>query len=112
MLKAVLQAVLAVRKTAYSQILGEAVYLPLQPVQPPEQPLEQPLKHDVPQPEHCLSQLLLHPLDGVAALRSCGAALLNTTAPKMGRAAFAALLKNSRLDWSSSFVFLFSSIIE
>jgi len=39
-------------------------------------------------------------------------ALANATAAKIGNAPFAALLKNSRLDWSSSFLFFSSIIIE
>ena len=59
-------------------------------------------------PEHVPAHTLLHPIGAsVAALIMFGA-LANATAAKIGSAPFAAFLKNSLLDWSSSFLLFFS----
>ena len=85
----------------------------MQPVQPPLQPFEQPLKHAVPQPEHLTEQFVLQP-DSDPPISSIALATMGLlamiAAPIIGRVRFAAFLKNSRLDWSSSF-FLFFCIL-
>ena len=63
-------------------------------------------------PEQVPAHPLLHPIGAsVAALIRFGV-LANATAAKNGNAPFAALLKNSRLDWSSSILLIFSMINE
>ena len=82
-------------------------------------PEEHPCWHDVPQPEHPSLHLLVHVLEHVpehepkqllvqpvAASAKTEGRLAIITAPTTGNAAFAAFLKNSLRDWSSSFLFL------
>ena len=81
-------------------------------------PEEHPCWHDVPQPEHPSLHLLIHVpehvpehepkqllVQPVAACITLGK-LESITAPTTGNAAFAAFLKNSLRDWSSSSCFL------
>ena len=57
---------------------------------------------------HPTLQLLLHPIGAFSAAFIIVGVPANTTTARMGSAPFAARLKNSRRDWSSSFLFFFS----
>ena len=67
-------------------------------------PAQLPLHDLVHVPLHVPQQLPIQVAGFSAACERIGACVRAIT-PKIGKALFAAFLKNSRLDWSSSFFF-------
>jgi len=91
-------------KTCTAYFLAVQLQDPLQLeqlVQPQEQEPEQPLH-----PEQLPTQVS-QPIGCLFAAFTIVGALANMMAPRIGSAPLAAFLKNSRRDWSSSFLFSF-----